>query len=137
MLAFLKLLNPKFIIGIILCALIAGSGLYVEHKFSQKQDQIIALQKSNSELIAQNIQLKADVATAVGVNKQDQETINQLSVAASDASARVAEFQAMDQNNAKTISAMRAQIAKSTAKDDGPISNVLLQTLKSIQDNRK
>jgi len=129
--------HPKLAIAIVLILLALGGGYEIKHQFDLDQAQIVKLQQANTSLTQANTQLKVDIANAVGVNQQDQTTINQLSEAKTDSDARVAQMVAQEQANQTKISNLRQMIANSTAAQDGPVSNVLAETINAIQQNRK
>lgn len=129
--------NPKLAIAVVVIVAALAGGVYVKHEFDQEEAQVAALQQENATLVAKNAQLQKDVADAVAVNKDDQTVIAQLSAAKTNAEARVAEMQKEQVASQKKISDIQKMIANSKAADNGPVANVLRDTIKAIQANRK
>lgn len=129
--------NPKMAI-IILC--LAGA-LFGGYKVKYSFD---ALKKENIALIAKadyaekvSAQLRIDVKTAVDVNVANQKVIDSLSVAAVDSKQEVADLKKSQVISVNKINVIRQVIATSKPQDDGPVANVLKETLKSIQADRE
>lgn len=129
--------NPKIAIAIVVLVAVLCGGFYIKHEFDKEAAQITSLQQENVTLVTQNIQLKKDVASAVQVNQNDQTVIQQLSLAKTDAEKRVAEMQTEQKASQNRTNDLQKMIANSKPADDGKVANVLRDTIKAIQANRK
>jgi len=129
--------NPKaaFITLVVIAALYGAWDIH--HRFELTDEAIAAEQAKNVTLAKERDQLKIDVANAVSVNKENQITIQELSDAKTDSAKRVAELQQAQKTNEKTIAGLRGRIADTKPQDDGPLANVLRDTIKSIQNTRE
>lgn len=129
--------NPKMAIIIVCLAGALFGGFEVKHKFDNLKSQNVALVANVDHLTKVADQLRIDVKTAVNVNIADQKVIDSLSVAAVDSKQEVADLKKSQVISVNKINVIRQVIADSKPQDDGPVANVLKETLKSIQADRE
>lgn len=150
LLAFLKLIPgffsslfgkileyPKTAIAIIAMCCVGIGYMHEEHIINtlkadnaKELTQIDYLQK-------QTVQLKADVATAVQVNKDDQAVLQQFEVVKLDNVQKAKDLIVLQQKNAVILSSLENLIHSAPKSDDGPVAKVLSETIQSIQNDRK
>jgi outer membrane murein-binding lipoprotein Lpp len=129
--------NPKklIIVAAVLAALYGG--MKVKDSFDHLKTENAALTTQITQLGNEKTQLQSDVALAVQTNKNNQITIEQLSVAAIDYQKQV-----VDLKKAKTVlvsnnQALIQAIESSAPEDDGFVAKVLENAIKSIQADRE
>ena len=128
---------PKQAIAILLCAFALYGGLKVKESFDDLKQQNTTLTSKLDTANKLNGQLKLDVATVVSVNKENQETIKHLSVAAVDSKKQIEELKKVKEVIHTKVITIRETIAQTKPEDDGPIAKVLKDTIATIQKDRE
>jgi hypothetical protein len=123
---------------IILCLVCAAYGGWkVKSSFDELKKENVALVAKADLAEKRSEQLKLDVATAVKVNKENQEVIATLSVRAMESTQMVEDLKKKQAVVKTRIEYIRENIAESKPEDDAPIAKVLKDTIKAIQEDRK
>lgn len=128
---------PKQFLIIVACVLALLGGLKIKHDRDEFKAQISQLTTQLNASYTENKQLKLDVQTAVQVNKENQETIQSLSIAATDAKNAVEDMKKTQQVAQTKIVTIREKIAESKPEDDGKVAKVLRDTIDAIQKDRE
>lgn len=129
--------NPKMAVVIVCLAGALFGGLKIKHSFDTLKSENTALIANVDHLKQETAQLRIDVKTAVDVNVANQKVIDSLSIAAVDSQQQVADLKKSQVISVNKINVIRQVIAESKPQDDGPVANVLKETLKSIQADRE
>jgi len=118
------------LIAFAVIALIAASGvLYVKHK-------IHSLEKEKAELIEKNTALAIDLQRAIDVNVENQQTIKRLENANKLKEQSERNLKDKMKKDQQTIDSLMDKISKVKPEDDGPVANVLKDTVDTIQKER-
>lgn len=131
MIPFLPFSAFKFkTIAIILTLLvIVGGILFVKHKIN-------SLEKEKVELIEKNTMLANDLRRAIDVNIENQQTIKRLENANKLKEQAERNLKDKMKKDQQTIDNLMERISKVKPEDDGQVSNVLKDTVDTIQKQR-
>lgn len=97
------------------------------------------LEETNANLLAQIEGLRSRIDTLTEANDTNLKTIEKLKKERADAAAAIASLAASTENNKKLVAELTAKLQAllKDPKNDGPVANVLRETIKEIQKNRK
>lgn len=137
-------LRSNLSLVMIAIALTAGGIFaYSYHKRGIKIDALQVekgqLQEANANLLAQIEGLRSRIEALTEANDTNLKTIEKLKKERADAAAAIAALAASTENNKKLIAELTAKLRDllKDPKNDGPVANVLRETIKEIQKNRK
>lgn len=131
---FLKIISYKMWIAIV-AAIAIGTWLFTTiHSY---QTQIAELKVDNDQLTAQVTQLKDDVKNCVNANESNLDTITHLRNDKENAKDAVKQMEKQREQDKKNNKAILDAIKKAPESENGTVSPILKNTIKSIIENRK
>jgi len=122
-------LRIKLIVLAVTVFVVLGGVLFVKHK-------IHSLQKEKAELIEKNTALAIDLQRAIDVNVENQQTIKRLENANKLKEQSERNLKDKMKKDQQTIDSLMDKISKVKPEDDGPVANVLKDTVDTIQKER-
>lgn len=133
-------------LSLVFMAVVITAGGILAYSYHSRGEKIDALQvekgqlqQANANLLAQIEGLRSRIDALAEANDANLKTIQKLKKERADAAAAIAALAASTENNKKIIAELTGKL-KELLKDpnnDGALANVLRETIKEIQKNRK
>lgn len=125
--------NPK-LLAIIVAVLLCLYGAYkVNEAWDDLHEKVAVSEKKAVDAVKEQARLKVELTTAVGVNKSNQNVIEQMKADKMLNDARVADLNKALSSDKRNSNKILSDIHKAPAQDDGAVSKVLKDTLRTLQ----